>query len=74
MRRSTAVVSAASSASCQSSGDQPARSGWRVNCGTQNVRSCTRPSGSMTRIVAGGSFLTPRRIVRGGGTTLWKLR
>jgi hypothetical protein len=27
------------------------------------------PSGSMVRIVAGGSLRTPCRIVRGGGTT-----
>jgi hypothetical protein len=28
-----------------------------------------RPSGSIVRIVAGGSFLTPFKIVRGAGTT-----
>ena len=31
-----------------------------------------RPSGSTTRTVAGGSLRTPVRMVRGGGTTLWK--
>ena len=35
--------------------------------------SVWRPSGSTTRTVAGGSFRIPFRMVRGAGTTLWKV-
>ena len=35
-------------------------------------RRCVRPSGSIATSDAGGTLVTPRRIVRGGGTTEWK--
>ena len=74
IRRSTATRSRSSSASCQSRSVQSARSGSRPNAGLQYTWSLCRPSGSITRTVAGGSLRTPFRIVRGGGTTLWNVR
>ena len=74
MRRSTAMRSASSIASCQSSGVQPARSGSRAKGGSQYTRAAAPPSGSTVSTVAGGSLRTPARIVRGAGTTECQLR
>ncbi|GAB2610034.1 hypothetical protein GCM10009696_14530 [Kocuria himachalensis] len=74
MRRLTAVRSFSTSPSCQSCSDQSERSSSRVNWGFQYSWSEAEPSRSTVRTVAGGSFRTPWRIVRGAGTTEWKVR
>ena len=61
-------------AASQSSGVQPERLRSRVNGGSHQRRSRRRPSGSTTSSVAGASLRTPRRIVRGAGTTECQLR
>jgi hypothetical protein len=61
-------------ASSQSRSDQSALS-WRpAEVGAQYVVVVLRPSGSIATSDAGGTLVTPRRIVRGGGTTEWKVR
>ena len=66
IRRSTATRRAPSSASCQSRSLRRLL-GSRVKAGGQYSARVLVPSGSTTRTVAGGSFRTPARIVRGGG-------
>ena len=73
IRRSTASRSRSSSASSQSRDVQSARSGSRVNSGSQYTRSVVAPSGSIVRTVAGGSLPMPARMVRGAGTTEWNV-
>src|SRR5215218_8735795 len=71
-RRLTARRNDARTASSQSRSDQSAVSARRVKSGSQYAVVVRRPSGSIAISDAGGTFDTPRRIVRGGGTTEWK--
>ena len=71
IRRSTARRSAAATASRHSSGD---RSAGASVAEPQYDTSRRVPSGSTTSMVAGGSLVTPVRIVRGDGTTAWNVR
>jgi hypothetical protein len=73
IRRRTAVRSASSTASRHSSGPRRSGRAARLNSGDQYGVSATRPSAVTTRTVAGGSLRTPRRIVRGAGTTEWNV-
>ena len=54
---------------------RPVRVGPVASEGRLPVVAChaVRPSASTTRTVAGGSLRTPLRMVRGAGTTEWKV-
>src|ERR1700754_4239223 len=68
-RRSTASRNASRTASSQSRSDQSALYLRLVKSGSQYVVVVVRPAGSIATKDAGGTLVTPRRIVRGGGTT-----